>query len=141
MNVESSKSTLHMFESTRVKRKGPTPVAKNEKTHADALPITASSKRARKGRIVQEEYDSIADKENFHRSKQLAPRARPAKILVDLVVDLPTDCTDYEISDGDEGDVSPSSLGRMFQRQFVRMSDPKSKHYNFTVFEDAAVAS
>ena len=77
--------------------------------------------------------DFLNDKENFHRSRPLAPRSRPARVLLDLVVDLPTDCSDFEVS-MDEEDSSPT--GYMFNEQQRRMADPSNKQYHFSVYED-----
>jgi hypothetical protein len=77
--------------------------------------------------------DIIADKENFHRAKALAPRSRPAKVLMELLIDLPTDCSDFEISDCEDS-IPTSSV--LFNQISQRMSGTKNDHYEFQVYED-----
>jgi hypothetical protein len=76
------------------------------------------------------------DKENCHRVKFLAPRARTAKVLVDLIVDAPTDCSDYEILN-DSDDETP--IGRVFNDQLARIIDHNNEKHHFCVFEDHSV--
>ena len=91
------------------------------------------SKRVRARMDTESALDILEDKENFNRSRPLAPRSRPARVLHDLVVDLPTDCSDFEVS-MDEEDSSP--VGSIFHAQQRRMDDPNEKHYHFSVYED-----
>ena len=104
------------------------------KEESRGIPENAfSTKRLRSGASSSGTFDIIADKENFHRVKQLAPRSRPAKVLIDLVIDLPTDASDYEISESE--DSVPASRFLLNQLS-LRMADSKNDHYNFQVYED-----
>ena len=91
-------------------------------------------KRVKSRKQVDADVDLLEDKENFHRSRLLAPRARPARVLHDLVVDLPTDCSDFEVSMDTDIDSSPS--GSLFHELERRMADPNEKRYHFSVYED-----
>jgi len=92
-------------------------------------------KKPRSAVHIENEFDAIADKENFHRVKQLAPRARSAKVLLDLVIDLPTDASDFELSDSECA--SPTTrVGFLFHQLSSRIQDSKSDRYNFKVYED-----
>ena len=90
-------------------------------------------------RVRRETYkDTIpdeADKENFHRSRPLAPRSRPTAVLASLVIDAPTDCSDIEFED----DEDQFFLGSVYRAQLGRISDPKREHYHFNVYEDSVV--
>ena len=90
----------------------------------------ASTKRLKRGATELQSFPE-EEKENIHRSRRLAPRARPATVLAALFVDAPTDCSDFEISDE-----SDDEIGRLYIDQVLRMSDGQSERYHFSVFED-----
>jgi hypothetical protein len=90
-------------------------------------------KRQRRSKALPS-FESSVDKENFHRSRPLAPRSRSARILQDLVIDLPTDCSDYEILESD--DEKDGLLGSLFVKRELRINDRKNEFYNFAVHED-----
>ena len=97
----------------------------------------AKSKRIRQIVDSKEEVDINEEKENFHRTKPLAPRSRAAKVLVQLAIELPTDASDYEVSDAE--DITPVvSLGFLYQQRESRMLDKKNAHYHFEIFEDSS---
>ena len=87
------------------------------------------SKRFRGSVSLHEKFDPISEKENLNRSKPLAPRARSAKVFSELVIDLPTDCSDYEVT---EEEFSP--CGKLYRELARRMLD--NERYFFSVFED-----
>ena len=138
MNSEISEPRARMFDPIRAKRRmfsiersAKESLGKGSELQSDSGP----AKRTRSTRKLHVSIETISDKENFHRSRPLAPRSRSAKILSDLVVDLATDCTDYEVSEYD-GDDSPMSLAEEYLGLHSRMHDEKNKFYHFTVFED-----
>ena len=90
--------------------------------------------KRQKRSIKHSSAENSEEKENFHRSRALAPRARSARVLVDLVIDLPTDCSDFEVSEGDEEKFDSGSLFRMRE---LRINDPANAFYNFKIHEDA----
>lgn len=92
------------------------------------------SKRIRGQGKQLAELSTICDKENFHRSKVLAPRSRTAKVFAELVVELPTDASDYEVG---EDDLSPASVGRVYRELALKIHDEKNLRYNFKVFDDS----
>ena len=93
-----------------------------------------SVKKQRGIKLMQDSLSSIADKENFHRSRHLAPRSRATRVLSELLVDAQTDASDFELSDYDDEGSSP--LGILFNQQLLRVEDPSNDRYNFKVFED-----
>lgn len=143
MNSEISEPRARMFDPIRAKRRMVSIDNSASDSLADLSGLQSDSgpaKRTRSQRKLQVSIDAISDKENFHRWRPLAPRSRSAKILLDLVVDLPTDCTDYEVSEYD-GDDSPISLGEEYLGLHSRMHDEKNKFYHFKVFEDPTPAA
>ena len=128
MNIESQNSHS-TFSSSRMKRK------LNLDDQASLKVPGTDMKRNKGRRALSGTFDPISDKENFHKSKDLAPRSRPARVLVDLIIDLPTDCSDFEISDVEADSALPHSA-ELFHKQIMRMTDVDNKHYHFTVFED-----
>lgn len=90
-------------------------------------------KRSKNAKFV----DSDLDKENFHRSRLLAPRARSARVLVELVIDLPTDCSDFEFSEADE---EKAEIGVVYRARESRLHDSVNEFYNFEVYVDAEAA-
>ena len=94
-----------------------------------------SVKKQRGVKLISDSLTSIADKENFHRSRHLAPRSRATRVFAELLVDAATDASDFEISDTDEIPLSP--VGILFNQQWLRVDDPNNERYNFKVFEDS----
>jgi len=94
-----------------------------------------SVKKQRGVKLLPHSVSSIDDKENFHRASRLAPRSRAARVLSELLLDQPTDASDFEVSDCEE---SPnSSIGILFNQQWLRVDDIENERYNFKVFEDS----
>jgi hypothetical protein len=133
MNIETQNS-LSTFRVTRMKRKL---ITESDLT-GRICPL--KSKRNRNHKESANPTDPIADKENFHRSKDLVPRSRSARILVDLIIESPTDCSDIEISDFENDEAFATSAG-LYHDQVARMSDISNPHYHFTVFEDSVDSS
>ena len=97
--------------------------------------IFAAIKKPRGVKLLSDSLADTADKENFHRSRHLAPRSRATRVLADLIVDAQTDASDFEISDWYE--IPQSPVGILFSQQISRVDDPSNERYNFKVFEDS----
>ena len=100
----------------------------------DKCPLEGSAKKYRSKESRLDISVGVVDKENFHRSSNLAPRARVARVFAELIVDAPTDASDFEISDCE--DSSLLKMGTLFTSQISRIEDPTNERYNFKVFED-----
>lgn len=100
----------------------------------DQSPLEVSIKKYRSKDSRADISTGVIDKENFHRSSNLAPRARVARVFAELIVDAPTDASDFEISDSE--DSSLLKMGTLFTGQITRIEDPTNERYNFKVFED-----
>ena len=92
-------------------------------------------KKHRGVRLTTDSNSDISDKENFHRSSRLAPRSRLARILAELFLDVPTDASDFEVSDNEDALDAP--LGILFNQQVLRVNDAHSERHNFKIFEDS----
>jgi hypothetical protein len=86
-----------------------------------------------KGGMREDNVDMEADKENFHRTRDLVPRTRRGRALAALIVDAPTDCSDIEISM--EHDISP--FGSLYRDLQARVTDKKNSHHHFSVYVDS----
>jgi hypothetical protein len=93
------------------------------------------SKKHRGVRLLADSKSDMADKENFHRSSRLVPRSRAARVLADMFLDVPTDASDFEISDNEDSLDTP--LGILFNEHVLRVNDLNSDRYNFKIFEDS----
>jgi hypothetical protein len=94
-----------------------------------------SVKKQRGVKLLPHSVSSIDDKENFHRASRLAPRSRATRVFAELLLDHPTDASDFEISDCEE--YPESSIGILFNQQWLRVDDIENERYNFKVFEDS----
>lgn len=137
MNFDSAENTS-LLNSGRTKRKdcANNSGIPNLKSYLPSGLIPAKQdqvKRQRRSRALSS-FEASVDKENFHRSRPLAPRSRSARVLQDLVIDLPTDCSDYEVLESD--DEIDALLGSLFVKRELRINDSKNEFYNFAVHED-----
>lgn len=103
-------------------------------TSANDMKPQHPSKKLKQANSCPGDFDLISEKENLHRPNTLVPRARPSRVLESLLIDAPTDCSDFECS---ESEVDPADpYGVLYDQRASRISDVSNATYHFDIFED-----
>ena len=133
MNLGINDRPFEPTKPSRTKRKG---LALTHSNRCGSGEIDASSVKRAKHIGKPENTFVDDDKENCHQVRSLAPRARTAKVLAELMVDAPTDCSDIEFLDESEDE---TLIGRVYKDHLLRISDKSNERYHFSIFEDHSV--